>query len=543
MAKVEVPCQPGLTADDAMTLFAERFRGQYEVCKTRLFRRDFVVKKNWSTAVSVGLRQESGTTRFIVTGCQPSVRLGFAEFLAGMLLVEVIAIGLFGVVLAGGILFWVVGGCLGLAVDWMTFGSGRRALEGEIRAFVENAGHLEAPESSSRPSPGTVLPAAQVGVQPVFCASCSTQLAGQAPFCHVCGTPASSAGPDRQPSCTACEGLLGENARFCKACGAPVSVAESEAVHAGPDQLYCQQCGTQVPQSNLFCHKCGAEVASAKRGNLQIIGAASKPTSEAATRRGYCQRCGQELGVDEKMRGLAAHERCPAPATDTVGGDRSAATAPAAPDARVGGPSPTRGYCEVCGQELGVKEKMRGLASHERCAAPTSEAITASSVSEPLEAQPATTASPVPVPEPGPKVPGRCDLCGEELGVDQKLRGLSVHERCAGETPQAPQVAAAPSVSGIPEASQKVTVASPIPKPPPGPKTPGCCDLCGEELGVNEKLSGLATHEKCPMPVAEAASPAPAQASQVYCTECGTPMPASSRFCHKCGSAVVVAAE
>jgi len=31
MAKVEVPCQPGLTADDAMTLFAERFRGQASV--------------------------------------------------------------------------------------------------------------------------------------------------------------------------------------------------------------------------------------------------------------------------------------------------------------------------------------------------------------------------------------------------------------------------------------------------------------------------------------------------------------------------------
>jgi hypothetical protein len=481
MANVEIPYQPGLTAAQAMTIFAERFRGKYKISKTRQRKRDFAVKKNWSTAVSVGLRQESGTTGFIVTECGSSPVPGV------LTAVGVVTIVLFWKYLGnlGVILLAVVETAVGVGLDRILFGAGRKALESEVVAFVENAGDLWAQGSPSLPSPGAVMPSAHVGAQPTFCTSCGAPLEGQARFCQVCGTPVPIPEPERRPSCTACGRPLAENARFCQACGAPVPLAGSEAVHAGPDQLYCPQCGTQVPQSSLFCHKCGAEVASAKRGNVQIIGAASKPTSETAIRRGYCQRCGQELGVDEKVRGLAIHERCPAPiveapaatpATDTIGGDRSAATAPAAPDASVGGPSPTRGYCEVCGQELGVKEKMRGLASHERCAAPTSEAITASSVSEPLEAQPATTASPVPVPEPGPKVPGRCDLCGEELGVD-------------------------------------------------------------------EKLMRLAVHQTCPTPVAETRTVAPAQAGQVCCTECGTPMPASSRFCHKCGSAVVAAAE
>jgi len=415
MANVKIPYQPELTAAQAMTIFADRFRGQYEICKTRQRKRDFAVKKNWSTAVSVGLRQEPGTTEFIVTGCGSSPVGGI---ITGVGLVTIVLfwkyLGILDVALLA-----VVGTAAAAGLDWILFGAGRKALESEVVVFVENAADLWAPRSPSRPSPGAVLPSALVSVQPAFCTSCGAALAGQARFYHACGTPASSAGPDRQPSCTVCGGLLGENARFCKACGAPVSVAESEAVHAGPDQLYCQQCRTEVPQSNLFCHKCGAEVASAKRGNLQIIGAASKPTSEAATRRGYCQRCGQELGVKEKMRGLTVHERC---------------------------------------TEL----------------APVT--IAASPINEPPEAQPATIAAPVPAPTPGPKVPGRCDLCGEELGVD-------------------------------------------------------------------EKLVRLAVHRTCPQPVVEDPKAVPAQPDRMYCGDCGTPMPRSSRFCHKCGSAVVAAAE
>jgi predicted amidophosphoribosyltransferase len=476
------------------------------------------VKKNWSTAVSVGLRQEPGTTRFIVTGCGSSPVPGV------LTAVGVVTIVLFWKYLGNldVILLSVVLTAAGVGLDWILFGAGRKALESEVVAFVENAGDLWAPGSPSRASPGAVLPSAHVGVQPVFCTSCGAPLAGQARFCQTCGTPVPVPEPERRPSCAACGFVLGENARFCQACGTPVPVPEPERrpscracgaplgddprfCHAcgtaipvpEPERLpaasplleegtHCTRCGTLAPPSSLFCHGCGAEVASVKRDNIQTIATAGNPASGAAIRRGYCGVCGQELGVNEKMRGLAVHERCampafeaPAstPATDTAGARGSGATAPTAPDAAVGGPSPTRGYCGVCGQELGVNEKMRGLAVHERCAMPAFEA-------------PASTPA--------------TDTAGA---------------RGSGATaPTAPDAA----------------VGGPSP-------TRGYCDVCGRELGVNEKMRGLTVHEKCPMPAFEAPAAAPAQTSQMYCSECGTSIPASSRFCHKCGSAVAAA--
>jgi len=192
MANVKIPYQPELTAAQAMTIFAERFRGQYEICKTRQRKRDFTVKKNWSTAVSVGLRQEPGTTEFIVTGCGSSPVGGILT-----------AVGVVTIVL-----FWKYLGILDVALlavvetaaaaglDWMLFGAGRKALESEVVAFVENAGDLWAPGSPSRPSPGAVLPSAPVGVQRAFCTSCGAPLAGQGRFCQTCGTPVAVPGFD-----------------------------------------------------------------------------------------------------------------------------------------------------------------------------------------------------------------------------------------------------------------------------------------------------------------------------------------------------------
>jgi RNA polymerase subunit RPABC4/transcription elongation factor Spt4 len=420
MANVKIPCQPELTAAQAMTIFAERFRGKYKVSEDRQTKRQFVVKKSRTTAVSIRLQQEPEATKFIVTGCKSSP----LPWIIGGLVALAIPLswkylGLLGVLSAVTIGVGVEAG-----LDLLLFGKGRNALEGEVVAFVENAGALWAQGSPALPSPGAVMPSAPVRVQPAFCTSCGAPLPGQARFCQVCGTPVPVLDPERRPSCAACGFLLGENTRFCQACGAPVPVPEPERLATASPALeqgtHCARCGTLAPQSSLFCHKCGAEVASAKRGNVQIIGAASNPAPEAAIRRGYCQRCGQELGVDEKMRGLTVHKRCamsafeaPAstPTTDTAGARGSGATAPTAPDAAVGGPSPTRGYCGVCGQELGVNEKIRGLTRHERCA----------------------------------------------------------------------------------------------------------------------------------MPAFEAPAAAPAQTSQMYCSECGTSIPASSRFCHKCGSAVAAA--
>ena len=226
MADVKIPCQPELTAAQAMTIFAERFRGKYKVSMTRQRKRDFAVKKNWSTAASVGLRQEPGTTKFIVTGCGSSPVGGI------LTVVSVVTIVLFWKYLgnSGVILLALVASLAGMGLDGILFGAGRKALEAEVVAFVENAGDLWTQGSPALPSPGAVMPSAPVGVQPAFCTSCGAPLAGQARFCQVCGAPAS-----RQPSCTACGGLLGENARFCKACGTPVPVAGFESPNAGSE--------------------------------------------------------------------------------------------------------------------------------------------------------------------------------------------------------------------------------------------------------------------------------------------------------------------
>ena len=137
---------------------------------------------------------------------------------------------------------------------------------------------------------------------------------------------------------------------------------------------------------------------------------------------------------------------------------------------------------------------------------------------------------------------GYCERCGQELGVNEKMRGLTVHERCPTPAPEAP--AAAPAADAV-ETGPSVPAVPPAPDAAVGsPSTGrGYCGRCGQELGVNEKMMGLTAHKVCPMPVSEAPEAPPAQASQVYCKECETPMPASSLFCHKCGSAVVAAAE
>ena len=351
MAKVEIPYQPGLTVDDAMEVFRRGFRGKYEVHKTSVIRRDFVVKRNALVGVGVKLKSKPPReTSFVFAHMAPSPIL---EWLCGGWLVQLV-----------------------LRRDL-------KRMEEEVRSFIESAPEFK----GTRPAVGVARSSTQDGLQPASCTSCGAPLAGQARFCQTCGTPLPVPEPERRPSCAACGFVLGENARFCQACGTPVPVPEPERLSAASPLLeegtHCTRCGTLAPQSSLFCHKCGAGVAPANRGNVQIIGAASSPVPEAAIRRGYCQRCGQELGVDEKMRGLAVHKRCAmlaseapavAPVTDAAGGDRSAATAPAAPDASVGGSSPTRGHCQRCGQELGVDEKLRGLTVHQSCPTPVVEA-------------------------------------------------------------------------------------------------------------------------------------------------------------------------
>ena len=383
MAVVEIPYQPGLTADDATEMFGRHFAGRYEVKRYTLqMGRSFLVRKSPFVGVTVGLRQRNGTTAFVFTGAVP---------FPGMLLF--LPLALLGML--PGLIIWLV-----LRSSW-------KPIEEEVRWFLQDSGQF--------PLPAPNVWQGTPGYSP----------SGSLP-CASCGAPAALPEPERQPLCTACRAPLGEDSRFCQKCGAPVPLPEPKPLPSASPSLqegtYCTRCGTLAPQSSLFCHKCGAEVAPAQRNGAKTSAAGSKPAPKAPLKRGYCDLCGQELGVNEKMRGLTAHDRCPTPAaeapasaptTDAVETGATASTAPAAPDAAVGSPSTRRGYCDVCGQEL----------------------------------------------------------------------------------------------------------------------------------GVNEKLMGLTVHRSCPPPVAEAPAAALAQASQVHCKECETPMPASSLFCHKCGSAVVVAAE
>jgi hypothetical protein len=139
---------------------------------------------------------------------------------------------------------------------------------------------------------------------------------------------------------------------------------------------------------------------------------------------------------------------------------------------------------------------------------------------------------------------GYCGRCGQELGVNEKMMGLTAHEVCPMPVSEAPAPATAPATDAI-ETGATASTVPPAPDAAEGSPSirRGYCDVCGQELGVNEKMRALTVHQRCPMPVAEAPAAALAQASQVYCKECKTPMPASSRFCHKCGSAAVATAE
>jgi hypothetical protein len=80
--------------------------------------------------------------------------------------------------------------------------------------------------------------------------------------------------------------------------------------------MRCSQCKTELPDDSAFCHSCGARVLV----NEEDRSGAGLPASASASQepngspgRGYCKRCGQELGVNEKVRGLTVHVKCPTP--------------------------------------------------------------------------------------------------------------------------------------------------------------------------------------------------------------------------------------
>ncbi len=75
MAIVTVGHRPDLTPDKALEAFQQEFAGKYEVYKTRIRNRDFIVKKSAWAGVSVRVKQDSDETSFVFTGMMPNLLL------------------------------------------------------------------------------------------------------------------------------------------------------------------------------------------------------------------------------------------------------------------------------------------------------------------------------------------------------------------------------------------------------------------------------------------------------------------------------------
>lgn len=99
--------------------------------------------------------------------------------------------------------------------------------------------------------------------------------------------------------------------------------------------MYCSECGTQIPDGAAFCQGCGTRVnvsidSEAAEAGPAVVPPAAQPTGANRARPGYCERCGRELGVNEKLRGLTAHEQCPAPVTQAPAAARPVSMTPPA---------------------------------------------------------------------------------------------------------------------------------------------------------------------------------------------------------------------
>ena len=117
MATVTVSHNPDLTADQAMEVFRSHFAGRYEVSKTSLLARDFVVKKTGWTGVGVKLQQDSSTTSFVFTAMSPGT---MARVLP--------------------VLFLGIGALILL----FTLRSSWKEMEAEITAFIESSADFKA---------------------------------------------------------------------------------------------------------------------------------------------------------------------------------------------------------------------------------------------------------------------------------------------------------------------------------------------------------------------------------------------------------------
>ena len=113
MAVVTVGHHPELTAEEAMKVFQRHFTGKYVIYKTRLVGRDFGIKKSAWVGVSVKLKQEKAKTSFVFTYFSPSALVRGLQ----------------------GAAFGLIGGL----IQWLILGSSFRAIENEVKSFIESA--------------------------------------------------------------------------------------------------------------------------------------------------------------------------------------------------------------------------------------------------------------------------------------------------------------------------------------------------------------------------------------------------------------------
>ncbi len=106
MAVVKVAHRPNLTPERAMFAFNRHFHQDYEIRKTGILLRDFLVKKNAWTGVGVKLQQDVDGTSFVFTAVLPNIILNM---------------------LFGGLIAHLL-----LRPSW-------KALETEVLVFIENA--------------------------------------------------------------------------------------------------------------------------------------------------------------------------------------------------------------------------------------------------------------------------------------------------------------------------------------------------------------------------------------------------------------------
>lgn len=95
MATINIGNRPDVTPDRAVGAFQRRFAGTYEVYKTKLVLRDFIVKKSGAVGVSVRVKQDGAGTTFVYTGFTPNAiiraatgAIGYLIFRGGMTALE-----------------------------------------------------------------------------------------------------------------------------------------------------------------------------------------------------------------------------------------------------------------------------------------------------------------------------------------------------------------------------------------------------------------------------------------------------------------------